>query len=787
MSLSVAASALVLVALSPVCAANPESANGNSASSNEKGDIVVTARSERHDKEFESDQTDKVLDRDQIRAVSVVGGAAKALALVPGVSTSSYGATGSQKTTISIDGVKVGWAGFSGGNPDNGAVGVTFDDVPMSNPGNGLWQATLVPQTSLIQTIGATYGPGAVTDRWFTNIGGGLAFTPLQPTAEAGGEVAATYGSFQTKNISASLQTGDVGGWQTVAAGGLNGADSYLNAPDGFKNPSHNDALYIKTTKQFAHSDISIGFYTAHSGADRPLATPVTPIPGVTQAGYQQNAPLFSQATTGFFSTLPLAVNYKFDSNSIIMGYVKVNADVSSSVKFHSLTYITHESRLHYTTLHDYVQGSESGVETNQPSSLVGGEKLSFDITLPHNVLTIGGYAQASRYHSREQLYNPALGFVNSPVPAPAGLTGSALAPNGNYFSDVFEQLDTAIFLQDVFKPFSNLALTPGVRFVGYYTNFYHDEASEFPNGVLYNPGGNLSFFPSATKTEMRLEPAFGANWKALSWLSLFGNYERTFKQPENGGGTGPYVALPAATVKLEEGNYYQLGFKMRKNRLGPATDLSLDVTLSQLDYTNETIPTALASGGALLAFGSSRYRALSIFADASPIPRLYTFVNLGIVDAKFTNYVNGNGTFNNVPIAYTPDTTLNVGAYYKGNVGDVTFTPRVSYAYTGSQYIYDNSMNITSNTKLATFGIVNAALEVGIPASSALGFIKSATVTLEADNLFDKNYNAFEYISAGGLYGSGGSTNPTTVGLGALLALPAPPRAFYVSLGFKF
>jgi len=109
-------------------------------------EVTVTARKERHIQEFQTDQTTKVLDQDQIKATSVVGGAARALALVPGVSTSTYGPTGSSKTTISIDGIKVGWAGFSGGNPDNGSIGVSFDGVPMNNRGNGLWQATLVPR-----------------------------------------------------------------------------------------------------------------------------------------------------------------------------------------------------------------------------------------------------------------------------------------------------------------------------------------------------------------------------------------------------------------------------------------------------------------------------------------------------------------------------------------------------------------------------------------------------------------------------------------------------------------
>ena len=109
-----------------------------SGSSNAIEQVIITARVERHNKEFFSSQTVKTLDQDQIKAATSVGGVASVLNLVPGVSASTYGATGSTKTTISIDGVKLGWAGFSGGNPDNGSIMVTWDGVPMTNPGNGL-------------------------------------------------------------------------------------------------------------------------------------------------------------------------------------------------------------------------------------------------------------------------------------------------------------------------------------------------------------------------------------------------------------------------------------------------------------------------------------------------------------------------------------------------------------------------------------------------------------------------------------------------------------------------
>ncbi len=783
--MSVPAACLALGALGGARAAETV-APSDSNTADALSEVVVTARVLRHDEDFKTDQTVKTLDQDQIKESSVVGGAAKALAVVPGVSTSSYGATGSAKTTISLDGIKIGWAGFSGGNPDNGSLGVTFDGVPMANPGNGLWQASLIPQTSVLQTIGVTYGPGQPSDRWFTNIGGAIEFTPLQPTAAAGGEVALTYGSFQTENLTAQYQFGKHDGWSTVLAFGADHANSYQTAPDGFGTPSHNYSVYLKTRKDLDDGSYSIGYYMAKAHAYRPLATPLSPIPLVSINGYNQPGPLFSEQTTGFYETLPKSVNYKIDTNNIYMLYGDLNLALSDQVKLDNLTYAIDEYREHWTPLHDYVPGHESLYELNAPNSKVFGDKLTFDFQLPYNLVTTGGMLQVSEYHSREQLFNPALGFVNSPVPVPAGLTGSAWAPNGNYFSDIFHQVNTALFLEDKINPTASLSITPGVRAFIYQTDFNHDEASQFPLAVLYNPGGSLSTLPDTSKTFHGVEPSVGANWQTEEWLALYASYARAYRLPENGGGTGPYVAIAAQNVQLEHGNHYQGGFKLRFADLGVAKDISVNASYYHLDFLNETIPTALASGGSLLAFGSSKYDGVNFFADGSPYTNVYVFANVGTVHAQFTNFTNGAGTFSGVPVPYTPNVNGNVGAYYVAHVDGVTVQPRLSYQYTGAQHLYDNSMNITSSQTLPSFGVVNFSTEATFPTQGALGPLHDLKIAAEVDNLFNKQYNAFEYISAGGLYGAGGA-NPVNVGTGAVLGLPAPPRAFYITISATF
>jgi iron complex outermembrane receptor protein len=812
-------------------AATPSSipaASAGPASIATLNEVLVTARRERHKKDFISNSTVKTLDRDQIRASSTVGGAAEAMMLVPGVSVSSYGATGSQKSTISINGIKTGWAGFSGGNPDNGSIATSFDGVPMTNPGNDLWQATLIPQTSILQTINVTYGPGQPAGRWWTNIGGSINFVPLQPAATFGGDVALTYGSYQTKNVSFDLQTGDLHGWRTVIAGGWNHANNFLHGYDGYQNPSYNYAYYFKTRHPFAggNGDFSLGAYVSRASAQRPFPIPVTPIPGVYITGPATPGPLISQQTTGFYTTLPYGVNWKLDVNAIEMLWSKLNVRLSSITSVHNLLYFDHEHRLHYTPLHDYLPPLLSSWEVNRPSSHVLGDKLTFEFDLPYNRVLAGGYLQVSQYYSQEQTYFPYLNFAQAGVvgpPAPPTLLGSPTAPNGNYDSDIFNQLNSALYVEDTIAPLPTLRITPGFREVNYTTDFYPNETSVFPLATQYNPCGDLSQInpdpncsaatptaypvvnpsPTAHTSFFRGEPFIGANWRVLPWLAVYANWGWTYRYPENGGGTGPYVTIAAGSVRLEKGTDTIAGVKIHKRRWGPVTDMELDMSYSHLDFANETIPSALAAGGALLAFGSSNYDSANIFGDASPVHNFYVFANIGIVSAKFTSYINGNTNpdgsltiYHNVPVPYTPTANMSFGMYYLLHAGSVLVEPRLTYLRTGSQYAFDNNQNITASgvipdsylgingntvntgdTNIPGYGLLNFSTSFDFPTTWIDG-IQDLKATFEVDNLADKKYNSFEYITSGGLYNSPG---------GPVIAFPGAPRTWYVTLTASF
>jgi iron complex outermembrane receptor protein len=168
---------------------------------------------------FLSDQTMRVIDRTQMDMLGPVAGAAQTIALAPGSRVTGYGNTGATKYTLSINGINQGWGGYNG-YTGGASLGITFDGIPIVDPATGLWQSATVPQMQLIQDTVVTYGPGNPDQRWYTNVGGSVEFTPLQPGNQFHGDLLLTYGSYNQKNLEFDISSPVYKGWSTILAGG---------------------------------------------------------------------------------------------------------------------------------------------------------------------------------------------------------------------------------------------------------------------------------------------------------------------------------------------------------------------------------------------------------------------------------------------------------------------------------------------------------------------------------------------------------------------------------------
>jgi iron complex outermembrane receptor protein len=742
---------------------------------------VTTSAYSQHSKElpnqkrvFKSGISSKVLGRKEIEAAGPAAGGAQMLNFAPGVSTlASYG-TGAAKAQISIDGIKQGW-GNPKGTEAGHSIAISFDGIPMNNLATGLWQSPQINQPSIIQGIHVTYGPGNPENRWYNNIGGGIDFVPIQPTAKPGANVGISYGSNQFKNIHFDLRTGNIDGFSAVLAGGVSSGNDFLGvpagttllSPTGTVLPSNSYAWYFKLRKHFHHGDDSFGAYLAKGVAYKPYDIPVY-ASQATINGYDYKTgnsipgPIYSQQTSGFYNAVP----YKIDSNTTWMFYNKLNVGIGSGIKLHNNIWYRYGHRLHNRYV-SYAVGAPNTNEYNNPHSYAYGDKLWFNAKLPWNKIGIGGYFINARDNSRNAFFSEYPPY-----------NANRFVPNDKYRSDYLDVTDLAAFFQDSIHPIHSLTITPGVRVEQFQLNYTPFTTETYPESSLLYPGGNQAKLPAASRSLSAVEPSVNVNWRPIRHVALFASYGEAYQTPSFGGGGGPFQSIPGSSVDLEKGQNYQAGFKVHFRHDGFLHHFLFSANWYFTRFSDQYLPITEPNGDVINAFGTSDYQGVNLYTVDNPVYWLHTFANLSFQQAHFSNYTVKGKSYDGLPVANVPDCTFNIGAYSKNYVAGMLLEPRIWVQYTGPQSLYDSITKSPSATaKLPSYTLLNIALHSKIPLH--LPWFRNVGVDVDVLNLLGRRYNSYEYISSGGTYG------PSTEG--DLIGLPGAPRTVYASLTANF
>lgn len=513
-------------------------------------------------------RTVRVLDRKQIDAGGPVAGGAQMVSSTPGANVVGYGATGATKYTILLNGVQQGWAGEASSFTAPGSLGITFDGVPVTDPATGLWQSATMPQNLIMQNLAVTYGPGNPADRWYTSVGGGVEFTPVQPTQRMHASISLTAGPYDQQNLAFVANTGSFRGWSTVVGGGLGRSDNFRQGPDGFANHSKDGSVFGKTLKTFSSGSLVFGGYYARAGGYRPTTIPLTDVGLV-----EPNGTHFSEATSGFNSALPFAAYNKYDMNEMALIYARENLFLSSSTTLQNMTWFTHIRRLH-RRLNDLLSQGAQVDEFNNPHSNIVGDQLGMSVALPLNTVSFGGYFLDESYNTRNNFFNPQFGGNGQ-----EGVIGAG----GRFRSGYFQQANAAFYAEDDIHPIPQIHITPGVRVVGYSTS-YSDQATHdftFAPGVTFathcalfpagsDPFNNVFGAPtvapdgSTTKDQGSLcgshasrsavEPSIEAGVMPVPWLTIYGGYDVIYRSPNLGGGGGMFQSVDPAFYTLAKG-----------------------------------------------------------------------------------------------------------------------------------------------------------------------------------------------------------------------------------------
>ncbi len=310
-------------------------------------------------------------------------------------------------------------------------------------------------------------------------------------------------------------------------------------------------------------------------------------------------------------------------------------------------------------------------------------------------------------------------------------------------------------------------------------------------------------------------EPSVDVNFVARPWLNVYGGFQEALRAPSVGGGGGLFQAVNPASYHLERARYSQIGVKIHTQGQGLKNNLILGAAYYHQSFANQEIDTTInTSGGGQTAYdanGTSHYDGVNIFFDDDPLQNLHLFVNANIESASYNSYVtgglvsNGQATCNpssgpiagcldykGYPVSYVPASTLNAGAFYTLHpMEGLSIEPTASFQFIGSQHLFDNcnlanapagslcgAPGPSKNTNMSSYATLNLGAKVPY---------KRFDATVMVLNVLNTSYNIFEYISAGGYFGTNGAPIPAQYQAGYVTGYPGAPVTAYVSVAAHF
>ena len=750
-----------------------------------------------------------VLGRKELDMGGPVAGGAQMIQATPGANVFGYGGTGSTKWSILLNGVPQGWAGESTGFTGAGSLGITYDGIPVVDPATGLWQSATMPQNLVIQDVAVTYGPGEPMNRWYSDIGGRVEFTPVQPTVDRHLSVSVTQGPYNTQNFAFVGNTGVFHGWSTVVGGGLGRGDSYRIAPDGFANHAQNGSVFGKTLKTFSSGSVAWGVLYSKSGGYRPTIIPTTDVGLIDPLNGQH----FSQATSGYYSALPFNAYNKYDTNQMFMTYGREHLFLGPKTTLHNTTWFTYIRRFHRRN-NDALSGGSQVDEWNNPHSEIFGDEIGMTQVLPFNTVSVGGYLLHEVYNTRNMFYNPADG---------ASGARQIIGRGTKFRSGYFQQDDVTFYAQDDIHPIPQVHIIPGVAFNAFGTNYSDQAANDFSFAAGVTPSTHCSLYPTghdpyhnllgspnatdqgsicgAHESRSALSPSIDASVMPTDWLTIYGGYDTTYRSPEFGGGGGLFQKVNPAYYILAEGAYAQFGGKVHFTSAPVLGNFIAGVNYFHNSYKNQEIDSETATGVELTSGGNTAYHGVDAFFNADPRSNVHFFFNFAGEAANFTTYVTGGPVdqcgktsnpaglaagcayYNNLPVSYVPNVTVNTGIYYGiQHHGHELLEPRFWLQTTGSQHLWSNNGAGGPTTQtMPAYTTTNMSFTAPVR-------LEKQSVNLELDllNLANSKYNTYEYVSSGG-YFQPLFPDPNNAPTGYVNAYPGAPFTAYGSISYQF
>jgi iron complex outermembrane receptor protein len=460
----------------------------------------------------------------------------------------------------------------------DGEYNITYDGVPFGDTNDPTHHSTTFFPSNTIETLVVDRGPGNADQLGQATFGGNINLFSRAARDEFGGQLKASYGSFDTYLVRGLINTGAI------------------DALGGTK---------FVFTGQYAHTNGALSFekyrnYNLYGKAVIPISSAVTLTVLGTYNNNRFNQPdkdgstLYQQSLYGrYFSlnndpTTPQYFGYNHTNKVTDFGIVKLEAQIAPGSVFENRAYtyyydnetlsandvtVFDKTKLSTTNVNGTVIKGDVPGYTKTNKYRVFGDIAKVRLQLaPYAILTVGGQIEFSHTYRQQtdvDLTTGGFNYVEKKVTAPAtGLNPGAVTPLYVKFDQKSEGNNDALFVQIELRPFNGLSITPGYKHVDYNRKIFalYNQTTRYAQNVSNSWSADLPFLQ--------------ANWQLTPRFSIYGEYARGFLIPPL---SSLYVDNPGrSNIVPERSTNYQAGFVYHGQKL------SLDADVYTIDFKNK-------------------------------------------------------------------------------------------------------------------------------------------------------------------------------------------------------
>jgi iron complex outermembrane recepter protein len=588
----------------------------------------------------------------------------------------------------------------------------------------------------------------------YNSLGGTINFLPRLPSATAGGDMGAAYGSFDTYDVHGTFNTGDIDGVRQMV--------SYDHAESNGWMPNTKDM----NTNVFYH-----GTWDGDNGDHIGLMLVYNDNNGHTP--FQMPVPLL-QSNGGYYQ-YPSSVAYENDKDSEYMAIIDAKFQLAKNITFDQKFFAGDNNylRTSYANPADYESKTQPYELYNQgttsyywkpsygylngpsyvPATVFGstvdgtdyhlyeystwgyGWQPTLNIALPFNDVTVGGNVTVARLHSAEYWY------------------GSAPVPEALGYDDAWDEHDErvlgSIYVQDDIHLFNDrLHLTPGLKYIEAYT-------ADHDNVGFYYP-----FAGSPQMHNHLVSPTFSANYKASDNLAVYLSFGKNFKLPDI---TALYDGVAGNADELASGQY--VPYTPTVNKISPeyvydyefggryqSGGFSAEMDFYREDFFNTFIDAsdAITDSTIVTNGGSSRYQGVELrLQDNFHLDRygdILAFANYSYNQAYYTStfHTDSDGASlddsdalvtKGEEMGDVPEQLVSFGATWRYDGYRATLRGR----YIGPQETLDYNTGVPDGVKIEGYFLMDLALEKTFELHNS--YAKTLRIGVDLNNVFNKYY----------------------------------------------